>query len=467
MKKAIYTLLVFLLLHNTSSALQYLDVKDIPDPKASGSGYVSNPDSLISKTEQNILDTLIADLEHETGIQCAVVILDSIGYNIPFDFGVKLFEKWGIGKSGKDNGLLLLITMHPKSWRFYTGYGLESALTDARLKIYGERYLVPEFKQGNYGTGIINAFNEIKSDLLFLNKDVKELDEIYRIGKYENIWHLFWVYAAIMFFYLLVKTVEKYRNDKKKITVQYFILILLQYYIFPALAILPMYDAEDPNKTVILNLYIYFSLLAAARITVKTYSLLHSKISPLEKYIKLTEKSLWQVSYLMITPPVLILYLSIYFYYRKKLRKKSRNCEECSLPLVCLDESSDDKYLSAGQIKEEVLGSKDYDVWICQNGHTEIYFYSPFFKSEYQDCKNCGFKTLKFDGNYIIEPATYSSSGKGLKKYHCENCREKIKYNYKIPIKTKSSSSSSSSSSGGSSSWGGGSTGGGGAGGSW
>lgn len=63
----------------------------------------------------------------------------------------------GIGKKGKDNGVLILIAMEERQWRIEVGYGLEGYITDIEANLIAQNYLVPAFQEGNYGEGIYDA----------------------------------------------------------------------------------------------------------------------------------------------------------------------------------------------------------------------------------------------------------------------------------------------------------------------
>jgi hypothetical protein len=63
----------------------------------------------------------------------------------------------GIGKSGKDNGVLVLVALEERQWRIEVGYGLEGDLTDIETNLIAQQYLVPAFKEGNYGEGLYDT----------------------------------------------------------------------------------------------------------------------------------------------------------------------------------------------------------------------------------------------------------------------------------------------------------------------
>ena len=124
------------------------------------------------------------------------------------------------------------------------------------------------------------------------------------------------------------------------------------------------------------------------------------------------------------------------------------------------------KYLNNGQLCEEKIRSRKYEIW--KNKLTGQIITKPWnLKNTYYTCPNCSFKTCEAY-NHTIIPPTYSSSGMGERVETCSYCsHRKSLGTYVIPKKVRSSSSSGGSSGGGGGSFGGGRSGGGGAGGSW
>lgn len=66
-------------------------------------------------------------------------------------------KQTGIGKSGKDNGVLLLVALDEQQWRIEVGYGLEGDITDIETNLIAQQYLVPAFQQDNYGEGLYDT----------------------------------------------------------------------------------------------------------------------------------------------------------------------------------------------------------------------------------------------------------------------------------------------------------------------
>lgn len=143
-------------------------ISSIPDPKKQGQDYfVSNPDRILSANTIDELNSICRKIESKQSAEVAIVVIDNYkGDQEIFDFTTALFRKWGIGKKGKNNGLLLLIAKDRRKYQFITGYGLEASLTDYQLDQIGRQQLVPNFKSGDYDQGVLSAMEQVKNTLL-------------------------------------------------------------------------------------------------------------------------------------------------------------------------------------------------------------------------------------------------------------------------------------------------------------
>jgi uncharacterized protein len=66
-------------------------------------------------------------------------------------------EQTGIGKAGKDNGVLLVVAIEEREYRFEVGYGLEGDITDIETGLIAKQYLIPAFQNEDYGQGIYDT----------------------------------------------------------------------------------------------------------------------------------------------------------------------------------------------------------------------------------------------------------------------------------------------------------------------
>jgi uncharacterized protein len=117
-------------------------------------GYVNDRAQVMDETSRAKLEAFLDQLEKKTGAEFAILIVPTTAPLTASEYKVKVFEKWKIGKKGKDNGLLMLVVMDEHEVRFETGYGLEGVLPDGLLsRIYREA-MRPHFLAGDVPGGI-------------------------------------------------------------------------------------------------------------------------------------------------------------------------------------------------------------------------------------------------------------------------------------------------------------------------
>lgn len=120
-------------------------------------GLVNDFADVIDAGTTSRLSQILTSFERSTGIEIAVVTTPSLN-GIPVeDFATGLFEQWGIGKKGKDNGLLILVAPNERKTRIEVGYDLEGGINDAVAGRIIRDTMIPWFKNGDFSTGILNG----------------------------------------------------------------------------------------------------------------------------------------------------------------------------------------------------------------------------------------------------------------------------------------------------------------------
>ena len=117
--------------------------------------YLCDPEGIISPAVTDSIDRMLYRLEQQTGIETVVAVVPSIGETECFDFCHELLNSWGVGKKGKDNGLVILLVTDQRCIQFYTGYGLEGPLPDAICKRIQTRYMIPYLKDERWSEGML------------------------------------------------------------------------------------------------------------------------------------------------------------------------------------------------------------------------------------------------------------------------------------------------------------------------
>jgi len=121
--------------------------------------YVSDMAGVIDAAQEDSINAICLRLDSLAGMELAVVTIDSLGDQDPFQFSVDVYQKFGIGKN--DNGILIFVAVADHRWEIRTGYEAEGTLTDALCSKIGRNYMVPKFRENDYGGGILAAIVEI------------------------------------------------------------------------------------------------------------------------------------------------------------------------------------------------------------------------------------------------------------------------------------------------------------------
>ena len=84
---------------------------------------------LLDEAQRRSLEQKLADFDRETSTQITVVTVDDLDGYAPADYAQRLHDKWGVGRKGKDNGILILVKPSQPDSRgeayISVGYGLE------------------------------------------------------------------------------------------------------------------------------------------------------------------------------------------------------------------------------------------------------------------------------------------------------------------------------------------------------
>ena len=164
-KTKIIYLMISLVVLLTSSLIS-VSAQDFPD-KPVPPMLVNDYAGMLSHNEASMLEHKLVAFSDSTSTQISIVIVNSLmGYD-EADYAQRLGEKWGIGRKGLNNGVLILVK--PKTTDsngevfISTGYGLEGAIPDITCGEIIDYEIRPSFIAGNFYKGLDDATNTIMS----------------------------------------------------------------------------------------------------------------------------------------------------------------------------------------------------------------------------------------------------------------------------------------------------------------
>jgi uncharacterized protein len=124
-------------------------------------GYVTDLAGVLDSNTRTEIRLLLRDTEQKTSAEIALATVPSLDGTTVEDYANKLFKEWGIGKKGKDNGVLILVAPTERKIRIEVGYGLEPVLPDGLVGEIIRDDFLPEFKNSEYRGGIIKGVRHI------------------------------------------------------------------------------------------------------------------------------------------------------------------------------------------------------------------------------------------------------------------------------------------------------------------
>ena len=127
----------------------------VPNPRTTGGGWVADPSRHLRDSTVRTLNQEIAALEQATGVEIAVVVVDSTSGLTPFDFALAIHRGWGVGKSGRDNGVVFLWVPTERAVQISVGYGLEGVLPDRRTGRIRDTDVFPAFRRNAFDEGVL------------------------------------------------------------------------------------------------------------------------------------------------------------------------------------------------------------------------------------------------------------------------------------------------------------------------
>jgi len=128
-------------------------------------GRVVDMADLLPPPAEQRLGRELATLEAETTDQLVVVTTPSLEGEPIDSLGLRLGNGWGIGQSGLDNGVLLIVAPREQWARIEVGCGLEGLLTDERAQQIMADELIPRFRDRQYVEGVSAGVTAIRSVL--------------------------------------------------------------------------------------------------------------------------------------------------------------------------------------------------------------------------------------------------------------------------------------------------------------
>ena len=122
-------------------------------------GRVNDLAGLLDATQARALEQKLEAYERGSGHQLALLTIPSLEGDSLEDFSIRVVEDWKLGKKGKDDGILILVSRDDRKMRIEVGYGLEGDVPDAIASRIIREVMQPAFRRGDFYGGLNQAFD--------------------------------------------------------------------------------------------------------------------------------------------------------------------------------------------------------------------------------------------------------------------------------------------------------------------
>ncbi len=174
-------------------------------------GFVNDYADILTYEQELQLQQIATDLYDAGQVQYAIVTINSLEGQDIESYSLNLAQG-NLGDGERNDGLLLLVSVEDRKYRFEVGRGIEYILNDAKVGRIGRYALVPNFKQQQYFEGIYEASTQIKQ--IFGNESYEPYDEYGDSN--EGTWNaIVWIFIVLYIFSIITRGFFKRRRHNR------------------------------------------------------------------------------------------------------------------------------------------------------------------------------------------------------------------------------------------------------------
>jgi uncharacterized membrane protein YgcG len=129
-------------------------------------GRVNDFAQVLDAATKAQLNALVAAVEERTTAEIAVVVVHTTAPMTPKEYVTALFNHWGVGKRGVDNGVMILLAVHDRRVEIETGYGVEGILPDGKVGEMIRTDMLPLLAHDRWGEGLVAGTQRVAQRLL-------------------------------------------------------------------------------------------------------------------------------------------------------------------------------------------------------------------------------------------------------------------------------------------------------------
>lgn len=161
---------------------------------------------IFTPSQRQELESVLVAFDDSTSNQICVVTVNDLEGDSPASYAYRIGESWGVGDTGFDNGVVLLVK--PKTGSssgqvsIQVGYGLEGAIPDLRCKRIIDDVLIPGFREGDYYGAVYDACQRLMA--LASGEISQERDREDEIAEVAEVLVRLFIFFLVLFILVIV-----------------------------------------------------------------------------------------------------------------------------------------------------------------------------------------------------------------------------------------------------------------------
>ena len=153
--------------------------------------------NLLSASQKTALENKLINYSDSTSTQIVIATVETINNE---DIGIltpKWAQEWGIGQAKEDNGVFILLANKEREIWISPGYGVEHLITAGIGGEITRNVIIPEFKKGDFYSGLDKGSDAIFEVLIGSYENNKEQEN-------ESEWIPFFAIILIIFILIII-----------------------------------------------------------------------------------------------------------------------------------------------------------------------------------------------------------------------------------------------------------------------
>jgi uncharacterized protein len=155
--------------------------------------YMNDYSGTLSAAQIQDLESKLTTVSKDGNIEIGIWLIDSTDGKPISDYALELGNKFGVGNKGRYDGVVILVAVTDRDYFISTAKGAETMLTDIQVHDIEQKDFDPNFKNGDFYTGLSLAIDDLSS--VQSNQDLPT-----KIGPIDlsDPTHLFWIIICII-----------------------------------------------------------------------------------------------------------------------------------------------------------------------------------------------------------------------------------------------------------------------------